>query len=317
MMHLNTHHFGRLALARLTCGLALLLVAIPSLARAQTGTAPDEGIQSRPASTVLLKGGHVVISPEREIDGDVLIRDGKISEVAASITAPADAEIIDCKGKTLYAAFIDPIVDITVPATTRPDDHWNGFITPQRTTTSALPSDDKVAAQYRKAGFGAIVLAPGDNIIKGSSAIVTTAKLPAAQTILRPQAFQHMTLVKERSERGGYPNSPMGVVALTRQTLSDALWYQQAQQAFRADSSLPAPDKNAALEALGPLVRGEQTSMFDSGNELYALRADRMAREFNLRAVIAVRVASIVDWMPSLRPAVRSSCPSTSRVHRK
>ncbi len=130
------------------------------------------------------------------------------------------------------------------------------------------------------------MLAPSDNIIKGSSAIVTTAKLPPAQTVLRPQAFQHVTLVKERSERGGYPNSPMGVVALTRQTLSDAQWYQQAQQAFRADPSLPAPDKNGALEALGPLVRGEQTAVFDSGNELYALRADRMAREFNLRAII-------------------------------
>ncbi len=247
----------------------------------------DEGIQSRPATVALLKGGHVVISPERELDSaDVLIRDGKIVEVAASITPPSDAEIIDCKGKTLYAAFIDPIVDISVATSTRPDDHWNTYITPQRSAASALPSDDKVAAQYRKAGFGAIVLAPNDNIIKGTSSIVTTAKLPVAQTVLRPQAFQHMTLVKERSDRGGYPNSPMGVVALTRQTLSDAQWYQQAQQAFRADSSLPAPDKNAALEALGPLVRGEQAALFDSGNELYAFRADRMAREFNLRAII-------------------------------
>lgn len=253
----------------------------------QTGTAPDEGIQSRPAAVVLLKGGHVVVSPERELDSaDVLIRDGKIAEVAASITPPPDAEVIDCTGKTLYAAFIDPIVEVAIPTTARPDDHWNTFITPQRTAVSSLPADDKVAAGYRKAGFGAIVLAPSDNIIKGTSAVVTTAKLPPAQTVLRPQAFQHMALVKERSERGGYPNSPMGVVALTRQTLSDAQWYQQAQQAFHADSSLPAPDKNGALEALGPLVRGEQTALFDSGNELYALRADRMAREFNLRAII-------------------------------
>ncbi len=263
----------------------LLLTLNP--ATAQTGTSPDEGIQSRPAAVTLLKGGHVVISPERELEkADVLVRDGKIADVAASIAPPVDAEVIDCTGKTLYAAFIDPVVDISVATVTRPDDHWNTYITPHRTAAAALPTDDKVAAQYRKAGFGAIVLAPNDNIIKGTSAIVTTAKLPVAQTVLGTSAFQHMALVKERSERGGYPTSPMGVVALTRQTLSDAQWYQQAQQAFRADASLPAPDKNAALEALGPLVRGEQTALFDSGNELYALRADRMAREFNLRAVI-------------------------------
>ena len=265
----------------------LLFLAAQLPVLGQSSTAPDEGIQARPAAVTLLKGGHVVVSPERELDSaDVLIRDGKIVEVTASIAAPPDAEIIDCQGKTLYAAFVDPMVDISVPTMARPDDHWNSFITPQRTAAAALPADDKLAAQYRKAGFGAIALAPNDNILKGVSAVVTTAKLPAAQTVLRPQLFQHIALVKERSERSSYPNSPMGVVALARQTLSDAQWYQQAQQAFRADSSLPAPDKNGALEALGPLVRGEQMALFDSGNELYALRADRMAREFNLRAVI-------------------------------
>ncbi len=267
--------------------LHLAFCALPICAQTSTGTAPDEGIQSRPSNVVLLRGGRVVVSPERELEkADVLIRDGKIAEVAATIAPPVGAEVIDCQDKTLYAAFIDPLVDFSVATTARPDDHWNTFITPQRAAAGALPSDDKIAAQYRRAGFGAILLAPSDNIIKGSSAVVTTAKLPTAQTVLRAQAFQHIALVKERSERSGYPNSPMGVVALTRQTLSDAQWYQQAQQAFRADASLPSPDKNGALEALGPLVRGEQVALFDSGNELYALRADRMAREFNLRAVI-------------------------------
>ncbi|MCC6509208.1 MAG: amidohydrolase family protein, partial [Pirellulaceae bacterium] len=277
-----------MASIRHMAGLALLLLgmAIGSTAEAQTATSPDEGILSRPARTTLFRGGRVTVSAQRPAEvADILVRDGKVIEVAEQITAPVDAEIIECQGKYLYPAFIDPLVEQAVPHTSRPDDHWNAAITPHRQALSALPNDDKVAAQYRRAGFGAILIAPGDGIIKGTSTVVSTAKLPVAQTVLRSQAFQHFALVRERGP-GGYPNSPMGVVALTRQTLSDAQWYQQAQQAFRADSSLPSPDKNAALEALAALVNGNQTALFDSGNELYAIRADRMAREFNLRAVI-------------------------------
>ncbi len=274
------------SLGRVVFGLVVVLLSLP--AKAQTSTSPDEGIQSRPSNVVLFQGGHVVVSPEKEIEqADILIRDGRIVEVGTRITPPVDALVIKCEGKYLYPAFIDPLVEISVAASPKPDDHWNVNVQPQRTAASSLPADDKTAAQYRKAGFGVVLVAPSDGIFKGSSAVVTTAKMSATQTVLRPNAFQHVALVQGRGERSsGYPTSPMGVVALVRQTLSDANWYLQAQQAFRADPSLPAPDKNGALESLSALVRGEQSAIFDSGNELYALRADRMAREFSLRAVI-------------------------------
>lgn len=288
--------------SRALLGILSVVCLAHSEVSAQSSTTPEEGIQSRATRATLFRHAHIVISPERNLpEGDLLVRDGKIIEIGPSITAPVDAQIIECEGKYLYPAFIDPLVEQSVPSAERPDAHWNRHIQPQRQAYTVLASDDKLAAQYRRAGFGAMLIAPSDGIIKGSSAVVSTAKLPVARTLLRNSAFQHMTLVLGRSERGGYPNSPMGVVALTRQTLSDAQWYQQAQQAFRADPSLPAPDKNVALEALAGLIRGEQAAIFDSGNELYALRADRMAREFALRAVIRGsgreyrRLDSIVD----------------------
>ncbi|MGN6545445.1 MAG: amidohydrolase family protein [Aureliella sp.] len=285
---MNRSDHRRIGKGSVVSWLAICLgMCLSSQLPAQTSTAPEEGIQSRPPRTTLLRGGHIVASSAREIEqADLLIRDGKIAQVAPHIDAPADAEVIDCEGKYLYPAFIDPLVEQNVPTDHQPDSHWNGRIQSHRRVYEAIAGDDKVTDQYRRAGFGAILLAPNSGIFKGTSAVITTAKLPVAQTALRPNAFQHLALVLPRSERSGYPNSPMGVVALARQTLSDARWYQQAQQAFRADPTLPAPEANAALEALAPLVRGEQTAIIDSGNELYALRADRLAREFSLRAII-------------------------------
>ncbi len=62
--------------------------------------------------------------------------------------------------------------------------------------------------------------------------------------------------------------------------------YQQALQAFETNPALAAPEANAALAALEPLVRSRQTAIIDGPNDLYALRADRLAKEFSLKAVI-------------------------------
>jgi imidazolonepropionase-like amidohydrolase len=266
----------------LAAGLVWLL---PQSLRAQTDTAPDEGIVSRPPSTVLLQQATVWVPDGEPVQRDLLFRDGKIADIASRIAPPPGAEIINLDGKHVYPAFIDAYVELSLPASSDPDGHWNANIQPQRRAAEHLPNDDRLAAAYRRAGFGAILLAPNDALLKGSSSVVTTGRGSVSKNVLRNDVFQHAQLV-QRGQRGSYPNSPMGAVALLRQTFSDAAWYQQAQQAFRADASLPAPDQNTALAALAPCVQGSQLCVFDGPNELYALRADRLAREFSLPAVI-------------------------------
>ncbi len=57
-------------------------------------------------------------------------------------------------------------------------------------------------------------------------------------------------------------------------------------QAFENQSSTCSTGGNAALTALEPLVRSRQTAIVDGPNELYAMRADRLAKEFSLKAII-------------------------------
>jgi hypothetical protein len=52
---------------------------------------------------VLLSGGMVVPVSEPVLErGDVLLIDGRISQVGAKITPPAGAEVIDARGKRIY-----------------------------------------------------------------------------------------------------------------------------------------------------------------------------------------------------------------------
>ncbi len=259
----------------------------PGIAWSQSSTSPETGIVNRAARLTVLQNAKVVISPTEELQqADLLIRDNQIVEVAKQIAVPPGAEQIDCTGKVLYAAFIDPFVEQAIPVASRPDAHWNSRVLADRHASSAIPTDEKLLADYRRAGIGALLVVPSDGLFKGTSALITTAALPPTQTLQKSSVFQHMTLVLAPGQRGSYPNSPMGTVALARQTLSDAQWYQQSLQALRADPSLPTLDKNAALAALEPVISGQQALVMDAGNELYALRADRLAREFNVRAVL-------------------------------
>ena len=78
----------------------------------------------------------------------------------------------------------------------------------------------------------------------------------------------------------------MGSVALARQAFYDASWYGKAWNAYKADPSLQRPEKNTALEELKGYPGSGRLVIADGINELYSLRADRFAREFNLRLAL-------------------------------
>ena len=63
--------------------------------------------------THLLRGGTVIPRPGEKIErGAVLIRNGRIEAVGATVEAPADARVWDMTGLTIYAGFIDPYLTL-------------------------------------------------------------------------------------------------------------------------------------------------------------------------------------------------------------
>jgi N-acetylglucosamine-6-phosphate deacetylase len=78
----------------------------------------------------------------------------------------------------------------------------------------------------------------------------------------------------------------MGAVALARQSLLDAAWHADAWKAHEAGTLPATPERNDALAALHAIVAQSQLVVVDASDEQFALRADRFAREFNLRIAI-------------------------------
>lgn len=287
-------------------GLALaLLVAsiVPSASRA-----------ARPR-VVALERATVVVAPGKVIEGGtVVLRDGLIVAAAAGAPIPSDAEVVDAKGLWIYPALIDALASPGTGAeperatrgtgpgggeaargrgAVEPGDlHPLSRVRPERRAIEAfLPFEGerkREAETWRNLGFAVVSVTPSTGIFRGTSAAVALLdERPVAEIVLRDGIAQHVGF--DRGEFGeGYPTSLMGTVAAIRQTLLDAgrhrVWSARYE---RNPSGIPRPDRRAAWEALVPVLERRMQVVFEASDPQDVLLADRLAREFDLDAIVA------------------------------
>ena len=250
-------------------------------------TAPTIGLRDNPPRTIAIRDATVIPEPGHRIEGATLLLDGpSVVAVGPDVVIPTDAEVIDGSGKIVYAGLIDAWGEAEV---SRPDaelGHWNSYITPERSAAAEAVKLPATATKLRSQGITARLVAPAGGLIKGTGCLALVGG-DRGLRLLRGEVATHLQLTVPRGggPRPSYPNSPMGAVALLRQTFSDADWYRRAWQAYRADTGLPRPETDRALEALSAAMSGG-IFVADAPNERMAIRADRLAREFSLGLVI-------------------------------
>jgi N-acetylglucosamine-6-phosphate deacetylase len=265
-----------------------------SWTRAQqtTSTLPEAGISEHPNEVYAITGASITVEPGKKIEnGTLVIRDGKISEVGSEVTIPPEARVIELRGKHIYPGLVDAGIESDLPpaATVPGVAHWSREITPERSLAQEITpaSTESLFGKLRKAGITTALVSPRDGIIKGQSAVFSTGDLPTQEALLRSNAALHVRLTVSRGRgRDSYPSSPMGAVALARQTFLDAQWYAAAHQAYRTQPGLAKPDDNLALQSLTQAIASGQPVVFDTLNEQYSLRADSFGREFGLQVVL-------------------------------
>ncbi|QDV88192.1 amidohydrolase family protein [Planctomycetes bacterium TBK1r] len=268
-------------------GCLLTLFAISAAVAQDPGDArPVVGLRENPPDRVFLKDARVVVQPGQVLESaSVSIQGTSIVAVGIDITPPAGALVIDCTGKTIYAGLIDGYGEVDTPEPpTGGTGHWNGNVLPRRAAAAAIESVSNVAAS-RTQGVTMRLIAPQGAIVKGSSCLVLLDGTSRVSLVDRDVA-QHIQLTVPRDKRrDSYPNSPMGAIALLRQTLADAEWYTRAWQAYNAKPELPRPTRNDDLTRLADDRTGG-LFIIDAPNERMALRADQLADEFSLDLVI-------------------------------
>ena len=236
--------------------------------------------------------------------GTVVVRDGLIAAVGADVRPPADAQVIDASGMTVYPGFFDTLTSAGLQ-TARPQTSPTPSVagpaavqTPAPTSSNYLPglrpeldaSDDLRAgdAQFetnRSAGFTTVVTVGRTGIFNGRSAVINLAGENVSGLIVRSPFAQHISFA---TIPGQYPGSLLGTFSALRQMFLDAARLEQLQKLYAANPrGMKRPNADVSLEALFPALNREMPVVFNANREIEIIRALDLAKEFNLRAVIA------------------------------
>ncbi|MCA9753773.1 MAG: hypothetical protein KC591_16370, partial [Gemmatimonadetes bacterium] len=206
----------RLAPATFVLGLAVLV----PLAHADLGGVPSE--------VLALTNVRIVAGPGTPpVTGTVVIRDGRIESVGTGARIPAGAVVHDLTGRTVYAGLIEPWLEIEPGDEAGAVADANPRVRPERRIVDALPFDEDLAKELRGAGYTTVQAVASRGIFRGQTAIVNVGEDPAADVLI-PAAAQGFAFERGRWDERSYPGSLMGTIALARQSLLDALWFQDA-----------------------------------------------------------------------------------------
>lgn len=230
---------------------------------------------------------------EKLEDATLIIRRGKIEAVGQGITVPKDAVIIDLAGKTIYPSFIELSTNYGLveerpggqqqgrfgrgqqfTSTKQGAYSWNQAMRSEYQAFQNFKTNDKVAGEFRKTGFGAALSNSMDGIDRGTSVLVTFSNEKEHEVIVKERAGHHLSFSKGSSSQS-YPSSLMGTIALLRQTYLDGQWYKNGGRQEEVNLSLEAWNNALGLP-----------QFFDVSNKLDALRAAKIGKEFGVTYVL-------------------------------
>jgi imidazolonepropionase-like amidohydrolase len=296
---------------------AAILVA--TLTFTLTGGAAPAGL------TYAIKGAKIVTVSGAVIEnGSVVMRDGVIQAVGASVTIPADAIVTDGAGLTVYPGLMDmasaaPLDSggsgnqdeaagrggrggggSTTFATLEEADRAKraAILRPDYQAAENLLESSEALSQMAQAGITSVLAVPSQGIFKGQSALVNTMYPPddpqistiadyrRGLAVVKSPVAQHVN-IGGRGGGTGYPNSLLGTIAFTRQGFLDAQWQRDATAVYEKTGARgPRPLVEPSLDALKPAFSRQMPVSFDANEGREIDRSLLMARDFGLDPII-------------------------------
>lgn len=219
-------------------------------------------------------------------NGTILVNDGKILDLGAGLKVPEGYARIDGKGLTVYPGLIDAYTTLGMPAGADPAyDAYdlgsvlaNPNVRPERHAASLFRPSPAELETSRRYGFTLAHVTVPNGILTGQTALIRLGSATAAESIVRESVAAGMNLAPDvfrPRPSFGYPESLMGAIALTRQSLA------QVQRPGAEAAWTPS------TRALKRVLDGETPLLGYASDWQQAQRVLRIADEFGCRPWIA------------------------------
>lgn len=261
------------------------------------------------AQSIAITNARIVTVTNGTIDkGTVVIRDGLIESVGSAVKVPADARVIDGAGLTVYPGLFDALSNAGVQGRTTTGQGGPGGgqqaaqqqqaqaspsisnypvgLRPEEAAAESLRAGDATFETQRNAGFTSALTVGRTGVFNGQSAIINLAGDTATRLIIKSPVGLHFSFATVG--QGQYPGSLMGTISALRQMLSDARRMVEIQKLYeRNPKGIKRPEPDPSLTALIPVLNRQMPIVFAANREMEIIRALDLAKEFNIKAIIA------------------------------
>ncbi len=288
-------------LNRTTVRRASALLAGAALMAVPDANAGAQGV------TVIRNATVVPVTGPRLPGASVVIRDGRIEAVGASVGVPSGATVVDATGMFVYPGFIDSGTRLGLTemgGVPGPDDTRElGDFNPQDLTLSAINPFSEHIGVTRANGVTSAISSPTGSLVSGVASLINLAGWTAEEMAARPRAGMVVSWPNERGGRGrggfGGFGQPQRSAAERRaeyerqvrslyQYFDDARAYAEVRGRLTANgAAAPASWKtNQKMEAMMAPVRGEIPVIIDAESADQIRAALQFADSMNLKVII-------------------------------
>ncbi len=252
--------------------------------------------------------------------GTVVISDGKVAAVGANVAVPAGARVIDAAGKIVTPGFMDSAtglgtVEIGAADGTNDQSTNDDRITAAFNVVDNLNPFSTLLPVTRVEGITRAVVRPnnGRSLIAGQG-IVLDLGADAAGMKVEKNPVAMFAVLGEQGARLSGGGARSAAILRFKEALQDAKDYAANRSAFESAQRRAYALSRLDLEALVPVVRGQEPIVIDVNRASDILGALRLAREYNLKLILsgvaegwmvareiaAARVPVIMDPMRNL-----------------
>jgi imidazolonepropionase-like amidohydrolase len=258
------------------------LSAIFGLARAPIARAEEAPPVAITHALVYGPGAHAPLA-----DAAVVIAGGKIVSVGSSAALPAGAVVLDAHGKTVTAGFIDAdtdvgAVEIAMEARSN-DTDARGLLVPALRMVDGYNPRSALVPIARAGGVTSVIVAPRAGALAGQSAFVDLAGDTQADAVVRAAVAQYARADEGEAQEVGTRGA---LWMILRQAFDDARFYGTHKAQYDANATRTLWLRRMDLEALLPVLRGEQPLVITAHRASDIETALRFAEEFKLKLVL-------------------------------
>ena len=201
-------------------------------------------------------------------NGTVLIIDGKIAGVGATVSIPAGTEVIDCKGLSIYPGMIDAGTNLglnEISAVARTTDFNEiGDVIPQMKALTAVNPNASAIPVTRVSGVTTVLSIPTGGMLSGTAALINLHGYTPDQMYA---GFEGIVLTFPNTGRRGFfdRRTDDEIKKSSDKALNSLndVW-AKATQYHKLDSATKGKaGYYPEMQALVPVIRGEQTLLVE------------------------------------------------------